>query len=182
MRVSRAGCRLLGEGDRPAVAAVLDADPLGSILVASRVEVSGLDPWHLGAEVWGYGSPAALAGVCYAGANLVPVTGSRQAVAAFAERALRQGRRCSSIDSVLSEGAIRTNASDRVIPRVSLSSAGPRRVPAVHVAGRPGTPASYSGAHRKFQKCRISEFHSHRQLPKRRVGGEILQFCNSEIL
>ena len=35
--------------------------------------------------------------LCYGGANLVPVQATSPAVTAFAERALRQGRRCSSI-------------------------------------------------------------------------------------
>ena len=35
--------------------------------------------------------------LCYSGANLVPVAATPDAVAAFADRALRQGRRCSSV-------------------------------------------------------------------------------------
>src|SRR5436305_7047864 len=35
--------------------------------------------------------------LCYSGANLVPVGAHADAVRAFAERARRQGRRCSSI-------------------------------------------------------------------------------------
>ena len=59
--------------------------------------VGGLDPWRLGAEVWGYGDRGRLEALCYSGANLVPVQASSDAVKAFAERARKQGRRCSSI-------------------------------------------------------------------------------------
>ena len=38
-----------------------------------------------------------LQSLCYSGANLVPVAATPDAVAAFADRALRQGRRCSSV-------------------------------------------------------------------------------------
>ena len=67
------------------------------MFVASRLDVAGLDPWRLGAEVWGYGERGRLEALCYSGANLVPVQASSHAVKAFAERARRQGRRCSSI-------------------------------------------------------------------------------------
>jgi predicted GNAT family acetyltransferase len=67
------------------------------VFVASRVAAAGLDSWRLGAEVWGYGERGRLDALCYAGANLVPVQASEAAVRAFAERARRQGRRCSSI-------------------------------------------------------------------------------------
>jgi predicted GNAT family acetyltransferase len=59
--------------------------------------MSGLQPWRLGAEMWGYVVDGELAALCYAGANLVPVNGDEAALRAFAERARRQGRRCSSI-------------------------------------------------------------------------------------
>lgn len=89
--------RVLDDADVPAVLALLDADPVAGVMVASRIETAGLDPWRLGAEVWGYSEDGRLSGICYAGANLVPVCGSPSAVHAFAEKARRQGRRCSSI-------------------------------------------------------------------------------------
>ncbi|MBO0890279.1 MAG: GNAT family N-acetyltransferase [Acidothermales bacterium] len=89
--------RVLDERDLPAVRALLDRDPVTDVFVASRVAASGLDPWRLGAEVWGYHAGGELVSLCYAGANLVPVQASEDAVHAFADRARRQGRRCSSV-------------------------------------------------------------------------------------
>jgi predicted GNAT family acetyltransferase len=92
-----AAARVLDERDRDEVLAVLSRDPVADVFVASRVEAAGLDSWRLGAEIWGYGDRGRLESVCYSGANLVPCQASPEAVRAYAERARRQGRRCSSI-------------------------------------------------------------------------------------
>lgn len=89
--------RTLRPNDREELLALLDQDPVADVFVASRVRVAGLEPWRLGAEVWGFYEHNRLVSACYAGANLVPVQAGPAAVRAFAERALRQGRRCSSI-------------------------------------------------------------------------------------
>ena len=89
--------RLLDARDLPEVLALLEVDPVADVFVASRVLAGGLDSWRLGAEVWGYGDRGRLESICYAGANLVPVQATPDAVRAFGERARRQGRRCSSI-------------------------------------------------------------------------------------
>lgn len=90
--------RVLDDRDCPAVQALLARDPVANVFVASRVEHSGCDPWRLGAQLWGYPTAGPrLEGLCYAGANLVPVAAGPEAIDAFAERATRQGRRCSSI-------------------------------------------------------------------------------------
>jgi predicted GNAT family acetyltransferase len=90
-----AGARLLDDRDRGAVRAVLDADPVATCMVAARVELAGLDPWRLGGEMWAFGSR--LDGLCFSGANLVPLHGTKQALRSFADRARRNGRGCSSI-------------------------------------------------------------------------------------
>ncbi|MBW1601229.1 GNAT family N-acetyltransferase [Streptomyces sp. JJ66] len=77
--------------------AVLNREPVANAFVTARVRASGLDPWRLGGEMWGWYSGGRLTSLCYAGANLVPVCAGPEALAAFAERARRQGRRCSSI-------------------------------------------------------------------------------------
>src|SRR5689334_21407427 len=64
-------------------------------MVAARVELAGLDPWRLGGEMWGVGSR--FDGLCFSGANLVPLQGNRNALRSFADRARRHGRGCSSI-------------------------------------------------------------------------------------
>ncbi|MFF5448325.1 GNAT family N-acetyltransferase [Streptomyces sp. NPDC012888] len=89
--------RVLGPGDLAAALEVLERDPVANAFVTSRVQVAGLDPWRLGGEMWGYYAEGALRSLCYAGANLVPVCATPDAVRAFADRARRTGRRCSSV-------------------------------------------------------------------------------------
>jgi predicted GNAT family acetyltransferase len=95
------GARLLDERDLAAVRAVLDQNPVAGCMVSARVESAGLEPWRLGGEVWGVPEralrQARLDGLCYAGPNLVPLTGSAPALQALAERALRRRRTCSSV-------------------------------------------------------------------------------------
>lgn len=89
--------RLLDDRDRAAALSLCAADPVANVFVESRIRAFGLDPGRLGAQMWGFDQGGRLASLCYGGANLVPVQASSAAVAAFAERALRQGRRCSSL-------------------------------------------------------------------------------------
>ncbi|MCU1592240.1 MAG: GCN5-related N-acetyltransferase [Frankiales bacterium] len=88
---------MLDGRDLDEVLRVLARDPVADAFVAARVEAVGLDPWRLGAEIWGYGERGRLEALCYSGANLVPVQARADAVRAFADRARRQGRRCSSL-------------------------------------------------------------------------------------
>jgi uncharacterized protein len=89
--------RLLDDRDRTAAIALCDADPVANVFVSSRIRAFGLEPGRLGAQIWGFEQGDRLTSLCYAGANLVPVQATPAAVSAFAERALRQGRRCSSL-------------------------------------------------------------------------------------
>jgi len=89
--------RLLSDRDRDEALALCDTDPVANVFVAARIRAAGLDPRRIGAQVWGYREGGRLVSLCYAGANLVPVAATPGAVAAFAERARLQGRRCSSI-------------------------------------------------------------------------------------
>jgi predicted GNAT family acetyltransferase len=90
--------RLLEDRDRAAVLTLCDANPVANVFVASRVQALGLDPGRLGAQVWGFEQGGQLTSACYSGANLVPVEAkAANEIAAFADRALRQGRRCSSV-------------------------------------------------------------------------------------
>jgi predicted GNAT family acetyltransferase len=91
------GARVLDARDLDEVLAVLSRDPIADTFVASRIEAVGLDPWRLGAEIWGFGERGRLEALCYSGANLVPVQARSEAIRAFADRARRQGRRCSSL-------------------------------------------------------------------------------------
>ncbi len=89
------GARLLAERELPGVRALLDADPVAACMVVARIESVGMHPARLGGELWGYGSE--LDGVCFSGSNLIPLRGGRDAMRAFAERALRSRRVCSSL-------------------------------------------------------------------------------------
>ncbi|KRV51031.1 GCN5 family acetyltransferase [Wenjunlia vitaminophila] len=95
--LTKATTRALGPGDLDDVLEVLDRDPVANAFVASRIRVAGLDPWRLGGELWGWYDAGRLESLCYAGANLVPICATPAAVRAFAERARRSGRNCSSI-------------------------------------------------------------------------------------
>lgn len=94
-----AGARLLDDRDGRLVREVLAVDPVATCMVAARVEVAGLDPWRLGGELWGTGPRREhrLDGLCYAGPNMVPLSGGRAALRAFADRAADRGRACSSM-------------------------------------------------------------------------------------
>ena len=89
--------RILGVADLPAAIEHLAADPVSNVFVASRIEAALDHSWRLGGELWGYGQGRRWSGLCYSGANLVPDAADPVALAAFAERARRRGRRCSSI-------------------------------------------------------------------------------------
>lgn len=89
--------RVLDDRDLHAVNELLARNPVADVFVASRVAACGLDPWRLGAEMWGHVVDGRVAALCYSGANLWPVAAGVVASRLFAERARRQGRRCSSI-------------------------------------------------------------------------------------
>lgn len=91
------GVTVLTESDRSQVDALLALDPVANVFVTSRVMLSGCDSWRLGAELWGIHENGSLVALCYSGANLVPVQADPRHAAVFADRARRQGRRCSSI-------------------------------------------------------------------------------------
>lgn len=90
-----AGARLLEERDAGNVRSALEADPIAACMVASRFEAAGMRIPQLGGELWGYGSK--LDGLCFSGVNLIPLRGGAEAMRAFADRALRRRRVCSSL-------------------------------------------------------------------------------------
>lgn len=89
--------KLVAPAELASVLTVLDRDPVANAFVTARVLESRLDPRRLGGEMWGWYHRGELHALCYAGANLVPTGAEPAALRAFAARALRQGRRCSSI-------------------------------------------------------------------------------------
>jgi predicted GNAT family acetyltransferase len=92
--------RVLDEADEAAVTRLLATDPVAACVVAGRIEAVGTSARSLGAPLWGLGDGPVLDAVCLAGANLIPFArpgAERAAATAFADRARRAGRRCSTI-------------------------------------------------------------------------------------
>ena len=81
--------------DMAAVLQVLDDDPVAACMVASRVAEHGIDPAGIGGELWT--RRRATESLCYAGANLIPLRGGLSDLNAFADKAMSQARRCSSL-------------------------------------------------------------------------------------
>lgn len=95
--LTQTSTRVLEPADLGAALAVLESAPVENAFVTARVQIAGLDPWRLGGEMWGWYADGELRSLCYSGANLVPICATPEAVRAFADRARRVGRRCSSI-------------------------------------------------------------------------------------
>jgi predicted GNAT family acetyltransferase len=92
--------RVLDADDEGAVLDLLAPDPVGACMLAGRIETHGTAAASLGAPLWGLHTGRRLDAVCLAGANLIPFArpgAEREAATAFAERARRTGRRCSTI-------------------------------------------------------------------------------------
>jgi predicted GNAT family acetyltransferase len=81
--------------DAALVRRVLDEDPVGSCMVASRVADHGVDPTAIGGEMWTRRRPTD--SLCFAGANLIPLRGDVGDLVAFADKAMSTARRCSSL-------------------------------------------------------------------------------------
>lgn len=87
--------RVLGPAQGAEVARVLASEPIAGCLVASRFEQAGMDPRALGGQFWGVAGGRD--GLCFDGPNLVPISGDKHSLKAFAQTASRNGRRCASI-------------------------------------------------------------------------------------
>jgi len=93
---TRPTVRLLDRSDLDAALAVCARDVVANTFVAARLLAGGINP-RGGGELWGYYEDGELRSLCWAGANLVPVEATPAAVEAFAARARRTGRHCSSL-------------------------------------------------------------------------------------
>ncbi len=94
---THSGLRLLGPSDLPAMLELTACDPVVNVFADYRARLTRLDPRWLGGEVWGFHEEGRLVSACHAAANLVPVQATPDALAAFAERAAAQHRRCATI-------------------------------------------------------------------------------------
>lgn len=89
--------RVLGPSDLRPLTALIEQNPVRHVFAASRLHASAMQTWRMGGEFWGWYRGDALVSACYAGANLVPIEGIAESLFAFADRARRNGRRCSSM-------------------------------------------------------------------------------------
>ncbi|RLV48875.1 GNAT family N-acetyltransferase [Nocardioides mangrovicus] len=94
---TQSGLRVLGAQDLPEVLDLLAADPVRNVFVDYRARLTRLEPRWLGGEIWGWFRDGRLASVCHAAANLVPAMADEEALDAFAGRARKRGRTCSTI-------------------------------------------------------------------------------------
>ena len=94
--MSRSSVRLLDRADLDVALALCARDVVGNAFVAARLLASGINP-RSGGELWGWFEGGELRSMCWAGANLVPVEATPEAIDAFAARARRSGRHCSSL-------------------------------------------------------------------------------------
>lgn len=90
----RPSLRVLDPRDTEEALALCARDVVGNLFVAARLLETGVEG---GGQLWGYYEAGELTSLCWWGANLVPVEATPAAVEAFAARARRVGRRCSSI-------------------------------------------------------------------------------------
>ncbi len=97
MTIDAAELRALTVTDLAEAVRVAGRDPVTNVFVLSRLNAGSLVPARGGAEVWGYWVDGLLSSLCYVGANVVPVEADGRALDAFAARAARTARRCSSI-------------------------------------------------------------------------------------
>jgi hypothetical protein len=94
--VLRSSVRLLDRADLEPALAVCARNVTANTFVAARLHSGGIVSRSSG-ELWGYYESGELRSLCWAGANLVPVEATPDAVEAFSVRARRQGRHCSSL-------------------------------------------------------------------------------------
>ena len=89
--------RALTTEDLPALRELLDRDPLVNLFVRHRVDLTGLQERLMGGRVWGYYDGDELVSACHAGANIVPVEATPEALQAFADQILAEGVRPASL-------------------------------------------------------------------------------------
>jgi predicted GNAT family acetyltransferase len=91
------GLRVLGPSDLDAVLELCASDPVVNVFAEYRARLTQLDPRWLGGEMWGYVEDGRLVSACHSAANLVPISGTPSALAAFAGRAAEADRRAATI-------------------------------------------------------------------------------------
>jgi predicted GNAT family acetyltransferase len=95
--VLRTSVKVLDRQDVQAALRLCARDPVANLFVASRLRALRADLGRTSGELWGWFDDDGLRSACWVGANLVPVEATGEAVQAFAGRARRHGRQCSSM-------------------------------------------------------------------------------------
>jgi hypothetical protein len=94
---TRHGVRVLGPEDLPDFVRLVAQDPVVNVFADYRARLTQLDTRWLGGEMWGYVEDGRLVSACHSAANLVPVNGTPESLAAFAGRAAKAERRAATI-------------------------------------------------------------------------------------
>ena len=89
--------RLLGPADLAEVTDLLARDPVVNVVTDYRARVTQMHPRWLNGEMWGYYEDDRLVSVCHSAANLMPAMATARALEEFTDRAISQGRRCSTV-------------------------------------------------------------------------------------
>jgi predicted GNAT family acetyltransferase len=88
---------ILRTGQEDAVWRLVSQNPDRHCFAAARLSAGGLRSDRLGGQIWGYHPQGRVESAVLVGANMVPIQTSPEAIRAFADFAVIQGRRCSSI-------------------------------------------------------------------------------------
>lgn len=96
-RTDSASVRVLRPEDEAQLRRLLLSDPVAHCFAEARLDNAGLRPNAAGGPFWGYERDGILTSALLVGANLVPVCTDAAARQAFADHAVRVGRRSSSI-------------------------------------------------------------------------------------
>ena len=98
MTVLRAELRELGDADRGAIRAMVDADPVGQCVFAARMaRANTLTAFDLGGHLWGLDGPGGVEAACFAGGNLMPLGGGVEALRGIGGQLGRRARTWSSV-------------------------------------------------------------------------------------
>ena len=93
----RSALKVLAKDDVDEALVLCAREPVANLFVAARLMALKADPRRHSGEIWGWYEGGEMRAACWSGANLVPVSATAPAVEAFAHRARRNGRQCSSI-------------------------------------------------------------------------------------
>ena len=87
----------LGPGDLGRLRSLMDRDPALHVFARHRVDQTGLHEVLMGGRFYGWYVGTELVSACHAGANVVPVEATPEAIEAFAGQLLIDGHRAASV-------------------------------------------------------------------------------------